>query len=134
GYPEPIRGQLQQHLREYVDYTIHEAWPVQRQGIVPAKGVQQMDRFQATLIPCDPTSEGQKLLHAEALRAYNNMMLSRRMRLDAVNNRLALVLWMVVGAGAVISLSASFFFQVEDVRLHATLVVLLAMFIGLVIF
>jgi hypothetical protein len=134
GYPEPIRGQLQQHLREYVNYTIHEAWPVQRRGLVPAKGIQQIDRFQAMLVAYEPSSEGQKLLHGEALRAYNNMMLSRRMRLDAVNTGLPLVLWMVVGAGAVISLSASFFFQVEDVRLHGTLVVLLAIFIGLVIF
>ena len=42
--------------------------------------------------------------------------------------------WAVVLAGAVISLSASFFFEVEDVWLHVILVTLLAMFIGLVIF
>ncbi len=134
GYPEPTRGELQQLLREYVDYTINDAWPVQRQGLIPAKGIQQIDHFQATLVAFEPGTEGKKLLHAEALRAYNNMMLSRRMRLDAVKTGLPLILWMVVGAGAVISLSASFFFQVEDVRLHATLVGLLAMFIGLVIF
>lgn len=44
------------------------------------------------------------------------------------------MLWLVIAAGAFISLSASFFFKVEDLRLHAILVVLLAMFIGLVIF
>jgi hypothetical protein len=36
--------------------------------------------------------------------------------------------------GAVISLSSSFFFKVDDARLHAILVTLLAMFIGLLIF
>ena len=93
-----------------------------------------MNHFQATLIAWEPVTEGQKLLHAETLRAYNYMILSRRMRLDAVDTGLPLVLWMVVAAGAVISLSASFFFKVEDIRLHATLVILLATFIGLVIF
>src|SRR3954471_8926776 len=39
GYPEPIRSQLQKELRDYVDYTIHKAWPVQRQGKVPYDGV-----------------------------------------------------------------------------------------------
>ncbi len=44
------------------------------------------------------------------------------------------VMWLVILLGAVISLSASFFFKVEDARLHGILVTLLAMFIGLVIF
>ena len=32
GYPEPLRSQLRQDLREYLDYVIHEAWPQQRRG------------------------------------------------------------------------------------------------------
>jgi hypothetical protein len=36
--------------------------------------------------------------------------------------------------GAAIGLTATFFFKVEDVRLHAVMVTLLAAFIGLVIF
>ena len=43
-------------------------------------------------------------------------------------------MWAVIVAGAFIGLSASFFFKVEEVRLHGTLVPLLAVFIGLVIF
>ena len=133
-YPTPVRGQLQQGLRDYVSYVIHQAWPLQQRGRVPAGGVELMNRFQATLVACEPVTEGQKLLYAETLRAYNHMMLSRRMRLDAVDTGLPAVLWVVVAAGAVITLSASFFFKVEDIRLHGTLVLLLATFIGLVIF
>jgi hypothetical protein len=134
GYPSSVRNELQEQLREYVSNVIHEAWPLQQRGRVPAGGVERMNRFQATLVACEPATEGQKLLHAETLRAYNQMMLSRRLRLDAVNTGLPSVLWMVVAAGAAISLSASFFFKVEDIRLHGILVVLLATFIGLVIF
>ena len=47
---------------------------------------------------------------------------------------LPVVMWLVVLLGAAISLSASFFFHVEDVRLHAILVTLLATFIASVIF
>jgi hypothetical protein len=47
---------------------------------------------------------------------------------------LPVVMWVVIVAGAFISLSASFFFKVEDARLHATLVSLLAVFIGMLIF
>lgn len=133
-YPEPIRSQLQSQMREYVYQVIHEAWPLQARGQVPSGGVALMDRFQLTLASFEPATEGQKLLHAEALRAYNNVIQARRMRLDAVNTHLPGVMWTVVILGAVISLCASFFFSVDDVRLHAILVTLLAMFIGLVIF
>jgi hypothetical protein len=30
SYPEPIRLELQQGLRDYADYVIHQAWPLQR--------------------------------------------------------------------------------------------------------
>jgi Protein of unknown function (DUF4239) len=134
GYPEPTRSQLQKELREYVDYIIHEAWPLQQRGKTPERGIERMNRFQAILIGTEPTTEGWKLLHAETLRAYNTMIQARRLRLDAVGTGLPIVMWVVIVLGAVISLSTSFFFKIEDVRLHGILVTLLAMFIGLVIF
>ena len=43
-------------------------------------------------------------------------------------------MWLVVILGAAISLCSAFFFHVPDVRLHATLVLLLSTFIATVIF
>lgn len=134
GYPEPLRGQLQMELREYTDQIIHGAWPLMAHGKVPSAGVEYMNRFQARLIACEPATEGQKLLHGETLRAYNQMLLARRLRLDAMNTSLPAVMWAVIIAGALIGLSASLFFQVEDARLQRIQGLLLATFIGLVIF
>ncbi len=44
AYPEPIRSQLRKEVRDYVDYVIHEAWPLQRRGQVPSGGVERMNR------------------------------------------------------------------------------------------
>jgi hypothetical protein len=134
SYPEPIRPQLQNELRVYLDYVIHQAWPLQQRGTVPAGGVEIMNRFQALLTGFEPATEGQKILHGETLRAYNNMIQARRLRLDAVGTRLPGILWFIIFAGALISLSSSFFFKVEDVRVQGMQAVLLAAFIGLVIF
>ena len=134
SYPEAIRPRLQHELRDYVQYVIQEAWPLQRRGKVPGGGVERMNRFQAILVSFEPATEGQKLLHGETLRAYNHMILARRLRLDAVNTGLPAVMWAVIVAGAFISLSASFFFKVEDARLQGIQVLLLAAFVGLVIF
>lgn len=134
GYPEPTRSQLQAELREYVFQVIHEAWPMQARGEVPSGGVGRMNSFQSILVAFEPATDGQEILHEETLRAYNNLIEARRMRVDAALTHLPGLMWIVVLSGAVISLCASFFFSVEDLRLHAILVSLLAIFIALVIF
>src|ERR1700741_537841 len=134
GYPDSVRPTLQTELRDYTRQIIYEAWPAQRRQEVPQAGVSLMDNFQTTLFSFAPTTESQKLLHAETLRAYNHVIQARRLRLDAVNTGLPGVMWAVIVLGAVIGLSASFFFRVQDVRLHLIEVLLLAIFIGLIIF
>jgi hypothetical protein len=134
SYPEPVRTRLQKGVRDYVDQIIHEAWPMQHRGQLPTRGVELMNGFQAVLTGFEPATEGQKSLHAEALHAYNQMIQARRLRLDAVDIKLPGILWFIIIAGALISLCASFFFKIEDGRLHGIQVVLLATFIVLVIF
>jgi hypothetical protein len=62
------------------------------------------------------------------------MIEARRLRLDAVLTGLPGALWFVIVIGALVSLSSTFFFQVEDVFLQRIQVVLLAIFIGMIIF
>jgi hypothetical protein len=134
GYPQAQRDAMRPILRGYTEQIIHEAWPLQHKGQVPRIGVEWMNRLQAQLYAVEPASEGQKILHAETLRAYNNLILMRRQRLDAVDTGLPGILWLVILAGALVSVTSAFFYRVDSFRLHATMVVLLAMFIALVIF
>jgi hypothetical protein len=134
SYPEPIRPVLQQELRDYTLQVVQGAWPLQRRGQIPSAGIELMSRFQAQLDTFEPATEGQKLLHGETLRAYNLLIQARRLRLDAVGTGLPTVMWVVIVLGAFIALSSTFFFQVEDARLHGILVALLATFMGLVVF
>ncbi|QYK49790.1 MAG: DUF4239 domain-containing protein [Phycisphaeraceae bacterium] len=133
-YPEPTRSNLQADIREYTRYVIEEAWPLQRKGEVPVGGVARIDTLQGHLIAFQPETESQKILRAEAFRAYNTMVLARRLRLDSVTTGLPAVMWFVVIAGALIGLTSSFFFKVDDARFQSIHAVLLSTFIGLVIF
>ena len=125
---------MQSELRDYTLDLIHTAWPLLQHGKMPVNGIVFMNQFQATLISFEPATEGQKILHAEALHAYNNLIQARRLRLDAGDIGLPGVMWSVILAGAIIGLVSTFFFRVEDARLHGILVTLLAGFMGLVIF
>jgi hypothetical protein len=134
GYPESVREPARGELRTYTNYVIREAWPLQRKGQIPRGGVVRLDRLQATLFSFEPVTESQKIVHAETLRAYNQLINARRLRLDAVETDLPGVLWTVVLVGALICLAAPFFFRVDDLPLHGMLLTLLALFVGLVIF
>jgi len=134
SYPEPKRTELQAGIKDYVEDLMHVAWPLQRVGKIPTAGVQLMDRVQAALAAFEPAGEAESILHAESWRAYNHVIEARRARLDEVRTGLPGVMWLVVILGAAISLCSAFFFHVPDVKLHATLVLLLATFIATVIF
>ncbi len=134
AYPPSTQKELQNSLREYTEYVIQEAWPEQHKGRIPEGGVERINRFQKILTSFDPATEGEKILHAETLRAYNQMIEARRMRLDAVQTALPGLMWTVIFLGAALGVTASCFFRVKDPRLHMSLVALLTVFFAMVIF
>jgi hypothetical protein len=133
-YPEPIRGVLRDEIRAYTEQIIHQAWPQQRRGRIPAEGVKSMDQLQSTIENFEPATEAQKVLALETLSSFDRMMEARRLRLDSVERKLPGVIWLVVLLGAFLSLFSTYFFPVLDVRVHRAQIGLLAAFIGLVIF
>jgi hypothetical protein len=136
GYPPPLRDELRAKLREYTVFVIEQAWPAQREGRGQdlSGGAKIMDEFQSALHAFEPSTPGQAALHGETLKAYNNLLDCRRLRIDAVNGGLSSVMWAVIWAGAAISIGVAYFFRIEDPKLHAILVALMGGFLALVLF
>lgn len=105
SYAEPKRTELTDALREYTRYVIEEAWPLQQKGIVLKGGTECINSFQQKLVTFEPVTENQKILHAEALRQFNQMIELRRLRLQSVTQGLASTLWLVIFAGAVMNIA-----------------------------
>jgi hypothetical protein len=97
AYPEPQRAELKTLLREYTRYVIEEAWPLQRQGLVPAGAVKRIADFQAILVSFEPQSKAQEALHDAAMRQFNSFFEYRRTRLYSVNSGIPALLWYTVG-------------------------------------
>jgi hypothetical protein len=134
GYPEPLREKLQGDLKQYTRALIDQIWPAQREGRRLDVGTQLMDDFQSSLYAYEPTTSGQIALHSETLRAFNNLIAYRRLRIDAVAGSLSGVMWAVIWVGAAISLGVGYLYRIEDPRIHAMLIALMAGFLGLVLF
>ena len=134
GYPQTLRDESRDILRGYTEQIIRDAWPQQRKGQIPREGVMWMDRLQAQLFAFEPAMELQKILHAEILRSFNELVQKRRQRLDAVQSALPGVLWFVLLPGAMGCIILCLFFHVENARFQAVLLLGLAGFLSMVLF
>lgn len=136
GYPSPIRDELRSKLHEYTDFVINDAWPAQKEGRGQnvKLGVRILNDFQGMLFTFEPKSASQAALHNETLRAFNNLIEYRRLRIDAVGSGLSTVMWAVIWVGAIISIGVAYFYNIPDLHLHAILVSLMAAFLAMVLF
>ena len=125
GYPEPDRSALQADLREYTRYQIDVAWPEHRKGIVNPGGIERLWLIQGKLQAFEPKTKGQEMLHLETLRAFDDLVQKRALKLDTVTSHLAPPLWDFVILGAVLSFVVSWFFQVKSFTMHVWMTALL---------
>jgi hypothetical protein len=134
GYPEPPRAELRKMLVNYTRFVIDIEWPMQRRGEIPHRGTDVLNDLQRVFYGFEPATDGQKLLHGEALRAFNEMIERRRVRIEAVDYAVPGPLWSVVLVGAVISMLGAYVFSMDSLGLHAFMTGLLAAMIGLLVF
>jgi len=133
AYPQPIRSHLQDALREYTRFTIGEGWDQQRRGVVPRDGSRLITAVLRTLIAFNPTTEREKIIHAETLRQYNTKVEFGRARLSNVTTGLPAVLWWVVAFGALMNI-VLIWMQDMEIHVHLILGAVLASILGAVIF
>jgi hypothetical protein len=133
AYPQPIRGQLQNALREYARYTIKEGWDQQRRGVVPKDEPQRSGSIAKTLLAFDPSTESEKIIHAETLRQNSHRVELSRARMSNVTLGLPTVLWWVVAFCALMNI-VLIWMQDMEIHVHLLLGAVLASILGAVIF
>ena len=131
GYPEPQRSALQADLREYTRYEIDEAWALHRKGIISHGGMDRLWRFQDKLQAFAPQTAGQTALQSQTLRAYDDLVEKRSLRLDSITSHLPAPLWRFVVVGAVLSFAVSWFLQPKSFSMHLWMTAFFAVLLGL---
>jgi len=133
SYPQPIRGQLQDTLREYTRFTIEEGWQLQRRGIVPNGGIERIRLLSEALRAFEPSKESEKIIYANTLRELDRKIELGRARLSNVTLGLPTVLWWVVAFCALMNI-VLIWIQDMEIHVHLILGAVLASILGAVIF
>ncbi|MBV8141233.1 MAG: DUF4239 domain-containing protein [Verrucomicrobia bacterium] len=134
SFPDPNRLELQSNLRQYTRQVIDVAWPQQRRGIVPQDEGVTLSALQRNLSRFEPATEGQKAIYAEAYHGFTQIAELRGRRLQSVNDGLAGPLWIVVLAGAFLTIALTWFFDMRSQSMHLWMTALLSALLGLLIY
>lgn len=134
GYPEPARTQFREMLVRYTRSVIEVEWPIQRRGEIPHRGSDVLTKLQDVFYAFEPTTDAQRIIHAEAMGVFNELVEKRRTRIEAVDYAVPGTLWGVVIAGAAISILGSYVFSMESLALHGLMTSLLSAMIALLVF
>lgn len=133
AYPEPLRSEMRALLRDYVQFTIHKDWPAHQRGEVMNGGAHRADAMRQRLARFEPTTEGQRIVHAGVVSAFRDFTNFRQQRLNGVDTRIPDVLWYAVLVGALVTITLLFMFRLRPFP-HFVLGLVNVFFLGVVIF
>ena len=105
-----------------------------QEGRALEDGDAKLDQLEDEVMNFEPTKEREKIVQAEVLRSLDTVQEQRRLRLQAVPTGLPAALWSVVLVGALLNIVLTYLFWFDNLRVHAILVGMLAIFIALLVF
>jgi AcrR family transcriptional regulator len=133
SYPEPIRSDMRDLIRDYVQFTIHRDWPAMRAGAALEGGSNRADAMRQRLATFEPDSASQEIVHREVVSAFQDFSGFRQARLNGVETRIPDVLWYAVLAGAVINVLLLLMLRMRQIP-HFLLGTINTFFLGVILF
>jgi hypothetical protein len=133
-YSPPLREELRDLLRQYVHTVIEKEWPLQLRGQPSTKLAGPLVLLVHKMVTLEPPTPGQQIAHGECLRQLNSILSLRRQRIQAIDDGLSRLMWLIVLLGAAATIGMSFLFYTEKLVIQALLTVALSFVIGLSIF
>jgi Protein of unknown function (DUF4239) len=131
---KPEKKVLQNTLKEYTHYVIEQAWPLQRQGIVPKGGNLIIEKFEKQFELYNPESEKDVVIYEEVLRQYNVLIEKRRLRLNAIDSNLPSIIWLILFTGAFVNIVLTWLLISSNKKLDIILHILIGTLLGSLIF
>jgi hypothetical protein len=134
GYPIGLRTEAENILRDYAKLVIEKEWPAHRQGQVLDLSDAILEDFENKVMAFEPSSETEKIAHAEVIESLSELVGNHAQRIQSVHVALPDVLWAVVLIGAVINMGITYFFWLDNLRLHSLLVIAFSSALAMLIF
>ena len=133
--PAGFRSEVRADLRNYVSAIINDEWPMMASGIGRSAKVQaEQEKLWTLYAGFQPKNETQKIFFEESVHKFNEACEMRRERLLDANTGLNGILYFILVAGGLITISFTMFFGTENLRPQLLMTSMLTTLIALTLF
>ena len=126
AFPEPLRSQLRDELKQYLHLVIDQEWPAQQAGKTDLEAWRPLEDLHRELTDFDAKSVRDGVVQEEALRTLNQLYSARRDRILAATEGIPGVVWGILLLGGGITVFFSFLFGTQHPAMHYLMTGLLA--------
>lgn len=130
----PARGRLRSELRAYVESIIHVEWPSLSRGAPTPVASSQLERVDHELRGLPVNSLRTANVQAQMLGAIDTALMDRRARLTMDTGGISEIMWVVLIAGAIVTIAFTYLFGFELPLMQQLMIGGLSFLIGLVLF
>jgi len=131
AYPEPVRTQSKDLIRQYVQVVINDEWSQLAQAKQDDNARKLLYRINVLILTFNPRNNGELVRHQETMRELAEYRGLRHDRIIGGRPNLTPPIWVTLIGGTILYMLYICFFAVPDARLHAIMIGFLAAFLGL---
>jgi hypothetical protein len=132
--PKTEGHRLQELTRSYARVVVDEEWPLLARGESSLRAWALIDEIRLTVQNMNPDTQAEQVLYEQGLERVHDLADARRDRLVEAREGIPAILWVVLVAGAIVTIGFTYLFGLDDTTTHSLMVALLALVIGLVLF
>jgi hypothetical protein len=115
---------------DYIYTVVHEEWLAMSHGKESVRAWSDLSNIYAALRTYEPVTTSQQVFYSETVARINDVTGARRERLNDNEESLPLTFEILLVGGAVLLLGFMFIFGMRSARLHATMVMAVAVLLG----
>ena len=131
--PQPVKGRVQNALALYVQTTIHDEWPLMREGLESEAAHHQAFRILQIVTTLKPATEPQQALQTDMISLTHAFNDARRQRLFDNRQAIPHILWWMLLFITVVTVASVYFFSVQNIRAHVIMTAALSAVIAAIL-
>ena len=132
--PEPFRSHIRDTCRTYAKQVVEIEWPKMEQAQLSLEARVTALELTRSFDGFEPKTEGEKIVYPAIIEQIRQVWDHRRDRAASVENGIPTIEWVVLIAGAVVTIFLAGLFHVDSRRLHYLATAMTGLVIGLNIY
>ena len=134
SFPEPARTNVKTAVKEYVQVTVDEEWPLLADNEMSPQAEALAENMRSAIDQLPADSRSEQVMFGHVLTNYEQLLTARRLRIFQGQEGLHPLLWALLIGGAVLSIGYTYSFGVDHWLAHALMIAGLALLIGAMLF